>query len=40
MMLGLTYPELDTELRPAFELLPPAPPPELLTFESEQTNNN
>jgi hypothetical protein len=32
--LGLMYPELDTELRPAFELLPPAVATELLTLVS------
>jgi len=40
MMLGLTYPELDTEPIPIFEMLPPAPPPELLTLESGCTNYN
>jgi hypothetical protein len=36
--LGLMYPELDTELSPGFELLPPALPPELLTFASVYIN--
>jgi hypothetical protein len=38
--LGLMYPELDTELSPAFELLPPTLPPELLTFVSMNINFN
>jgi hypothetical protein len=36
--LGLMYPELDTELSPTFELLPPVPPPELLTPVSVNIN--
>lgn len=36
--LGLMYPELDTELSPICELLPPALPPELLTPVSVNIN--
>jgi hypothetical protein len=36
--LGLMYPELDTELRPILELLPPPLPMELLTLVSVNTN--
>jgi hypothetical protein len=38
MMLGLTYPELDTEPISIFEMVPPAPPAELLTPEPMCTN--